>query len=142
MDRDFVKKVLAMKEAQLSALAATPANAAARDKLSREITSINIYLKCGEIADIVGMNDPIIEALNYVPAAIHDHHSDTRLSGGQKRQVTTLKNDLAALSPNYLAIFLVNSVLRESTNSFTLESDASLNPLSSVEYIIFHLPLS
>ena len=105
MDRDFVKKVLAMKEAQLSALAATPANAAARDKLSREITSINIYLKCGEIADIVGMNDPIIEALNYVPAAIHDHHSDTRLSGGQKRQVTTLKNDLAALSPNYLAIF-------------------------------------
>lgn len=105
MNRDFVKKVLAIKQNQLAALPATPANAAARDKLSREITSINIYLKCGEIADIVGMNDPIIEALNYVPAAIHDHHSDTRLSGGQKRQVTTLKNDLAALSPNYLAIF-------------------------------------
>ena len=104
-NREFVKKVLAIKQNQLAALPATPANAAARDKLSREITSINIYLICGKIADIVGMNDPIIEALNYVPAAIHNHHSDTRLSGGQKRQVTTLKNDLAALSPNYLAIF-------------------------------------
>ena len=104
-NREFVKKVLAIKENQLAALPATPANAAARAKLSKEITSINIYLKCGEIADIVGMNDPIIEALNYVPAAIHDHHRDTRLSSGQKRQVTTLKNELAALSPNYLAIF-------------------------------------
>lgn len=104
-NREFVKKVLAIKENQLAALPATPANAAARDKLSKEITSINIYLKCGEIADIVGMNEPIIEALNYVPAALHDHHRDTRLSSGQKRQVTTLKNELAALSPNYLAIF-------------------------------------
>ena len=105
MDRDFVKKVLAMKEAQLSALAATPANAAARDILSREITSINIYLKCGEIADIVGMNVPTIEALNYVPAAFHDHTTDSALDRSQKRRVTILKNELATLAPNLKDIF-------------------------------------
>ena len=105
MDRDFVKKVLAMKEGQLSALTATPANAAARAELSKEITSINIYLKCGEIADIVGMNVPTIEALNYVPAAFHDHTTDSALDRSQKRRVTILKNELATLAPNLKDIF-------------------------------------